>query len=88
MYEWDRGKALANLVKHGVMFEAAERFDWRTAIVRIDAAHSRDEHRYVAVGFIDERLHVMVWTPRRAAIRIIGLRKANDRERRLYEQTT
>ncbi|MFN0024457.1 MAG: BrnT family toxin [Parvularculaceae bacterium] len=52
----------------------------------MDAADSRDETRYVAVGFIGERLHVMIWTPRRAAIRVIGLRKANDRERRLYEE--
>lgn len=86
MYEWDPGKAAANLIKHGVMFDAARRFDWRTALVRPDAAHSQLERRYVAVGFIDERLHVMVRTPRRAAFRIIGLRKANDREKKLYDQ--
>ncbi len=86
MYDWDPGKARANFIKHGVMFEAAEHFDWRSALVRVDAVHSREENRYVAVGFIGERLHVMVWTPRSAAIRIIGLRKANDRERRFYEE--
>ena len=86
MYEWDPGKAKANLVKHGVMFETARAFDWRTALVRFDAAHSRDERRYVAVGYIGERLYVMVFTPRRAALRIIGLRKANDREKKHYEE--
>lgn len=65
MYEWDPGKAKANLVKHGVMFETARAFDWRTALVRFDAVHSRDEHRYLAVGYIGERLYVMVFTPSR-----------------------
>ena len=46
MYECGPGKAKANLVKHGVMVEAARAFDWRTALVRFDGAHSRDEHRY------------------------------------------
>ncbi len=88
IYEWDPDKEAANAIRHGVVFETAEQFDWRSALVRIYAAHSGAEGRYVAVGFIGSRLHVMVWTPRRAAIRIIGLRKANVRESKRYEQNT
>ncbi len=87
MYEWDTKKAVANLVKHGVMLEAAQTFDWRSALIVEDAAHSVTERRYRAIGFIGARLHVMAWTPRRAAIRIIGLRKANEKEVDIYEKS-
>lgn len=86
MYQWDPAKAEANLIKHGVLFEAAEEFEWRSALVRFDAKHSSAERRYIAVGYIGERLHVMSWTPRGASIRIIGLRRANDREQKRYEE--
>jgi len=36
---------------------------------------------------IDERLHVLVWTPRNEAVRVISLRKANTREENAIEQT-
>jgi len=88
MYDWDPAKAEANLIKHGVLMNAVERFDWRTAVVRFDEAHSASENRYIAMGLIDGRLHVMSWTPRGAAIRVIGLRKANKREMERYETQT
>lgn len=88
MYQWDPAKAEANLIKHGVMIEAAEEFDWWSALMIYDDKHSSGEHRYIAIGLIRRRLHVMSWTPRGASLRIIGLRKANAREQRLYDAKT
>ena len=31
-YEWDDAKRLSNLIKHGVDFEEADRFDWAEAL--------------------------------------------------------
>ncbi len=42
------------------------------------------EIRVITIGFLDDAMVVLVWTPRDNAYRIIGMRKANDRERKLY----
>lgn len=88
LYEWDPSKAVANLAKHGVALASTETFDWATALHRIDEAHSDVEPRYISAGFIGDRLHIMVWTPRGGRIRIISLRKANGREVNRYERKT
>jgi len=84
MTTWDETKRAANLTKHGVDFALAEGFDWDTALTSVDERQSYGEHRCVSVGFIGDRLYVMVWTPRDHGVRIIGLRKANEREQRRY----
>ena len=43
------------------------------------------EPRYVVLGQIDGRLHVLCFTPIREGIRVISLRKANPREVSHYE---
>ncbi|MBP2560427.1 uncharacterized DUF497 family protein [Neorhizobium galegae] len=44
------------------------------------------EKRAFTVGFLDERMVVLVWTPREDDQRIISMRKANDREQKAYGQ--
>lgn len=87
MYEWDPKKAKANAAKHGVPFESADAFDWQSAKTIDDDKHNDDEPRFLSFGFIGERLCVMYWTPRGENIRIIGLRKANKRERKVYGES-
>lgn len=84
-YEWDEGKRAANLARHGVDFMAAEDFEWDTAVETIDNRFDYGEERWVALGLIRKRLHVLVYTYRTVTIRIISLRKANRREREFYE---
>lgn len=84
-YEWDEGKREANIIKHGVDFTEAECFNWEDAAVEPDLRRPYNEPRFIATGFINGRLHVMVFTMRRGAVRIIGLRKANPREVKKYE---
>ncbi len=83
-YEWDENKRKKNLIKHGVDFSAVYDFDWHTASMIMD--HRNDELRFIAYGFIGERLHVIVYTERDSSTRIISLRKANRREVKRYEQ--
>lgn len=45
------------------------------------------EPRFVAIGFLDARLHVLCFTPVAGGIRVISFRKANVREVKNYEQT-
>ena len=84
MNTWDETKRAANLAKHGVDFAVAEGFDWETALTAVDDRRDYGEGRFFSIGYISSRLHVMVWTPRGDDTRIIGLRKANDREERRY----
>jgi uncharacterized DUF497 family protein len=85
-YEWDPVKAARNLLKHGVSFETAEGFDWDRATIIEDRRQDYGEPRFIAVGPIEQRLHVLVFTPRGTKIRIIGLRKTNEREKLRYER--
>ena len=86
LYEWDEAKAEANRVKHGVFFSLIEGFDWESAFLAEDNRHRYGEKRNQAIGYIGKRLYVCVYTRRGMVCRVISLRKANDRERKRYEQ--
>lgn len=45
-----------------------------------------DELRYISVGLLNERMVVIVWTPRGDVRRIISMRKANEREIERYRE--
>ena len=87
-YEWDDSKRKANIAKHGVDFLSAEKFDWSTAIEVIDDRSDYGEERWITLGYVGNRLHVMIYTDRIDTIRIISLRKADKRERGYYEMQT
>lgn len=46
------------------------------------------ERRFVALGYLSERLHMLCFTPVEDGVRIISFRKANRREVREYEKKT
>ena len=49
-----------------------------------DPREGYSEPRYITVGKLDDRMVIMVWTPRGEARRIISMRKANEREKARY----
>jgi uncharacterized DUF497 family protein len=61
-------------------------FDWSSALIVEDMRKDYGEPRYQALGLIEDRLHMLVYTPRTDRIHIISLCKANDREIRRYEE--
>jgi uncharacterized DUF497 family protein len=83
-FEWDEEKARTNATKHGVAFEDVRRFEWATAFTLPDRRPGYDEARWVSVGWIDDRLHKIVYTVRSNRVRIISAHKANRRDQRKY----
>src|SRR3546814_11699712 len=60
--EVDPAKDEANIAKHGVSLRVAAGFDWDTAFEREDDRFDYGEVRFVALGLIGDRLHVLVFT--------------------------
>ena len=88
-FEWDADKSERCFTERGFDFTYAARvfFDpnW---VVKADTRRSYGEERYQVVGMVEQRLFVLVYTPRQGAIRIISARKANQREAQYYEDNT
>lgn len=82
---YDPVKNERNIAERGISFELAADFDWASALVVEDRREDYGEPRFQAVGFIGERLHVLVFTPRAGSVHVISLRKANRREVMRYE---
>lgn len=89
-FEWDPGKALLNEAKHGIGFEqAATVFSDLNALVFDDPKHSTLEQRKWILGHSDKNTLIVVFTERLANVtRIISARKANRKERRIYEKNS
>ena len=85
--EFDVNKNDTNIRERNLSLERASDFDFDNAIIKRDSRKSYPELRYVAVGFLDARLHVLCFTPIEVGIRVISFRKANSREVKHYEQT-
>ena len=88
MVQWDPSKARKNLEKHDVSFvEGASVFDDSFSITVDDRSHSIGESRFLTIGYSDRnRILVVVHTDRDDEIRIISVRPANTKERKIYEQ--
>jgi uncharacterized protein len=85
-FEWDDNKNASNIEKHNVDFNDAI-YIWESRFIeRIDGRDYGAEKRYIAMGLVGDRIHVVVYTWRGAVRRIISAWKANKRERRAYHQ--
>lgn len=87
-FTWDPAKAAANLAKHGVAFGAVADMDWSQALVLADVRFSYPEPRLLALAPIGDRLHALVYSVERRAVRVISLRVANRKENRRYAAET
>lgn len=85
--EFDDTKNETNERERGLSFALAAQFDFSTALIEEDRRKAYPETRFVALGFLGKRLHVLCFTPIAGGIRVISFRKANQREIRDYEQT-
>ena len=83
MFEFDLEKSAANLVKHGIDFEAAQALWDDRNIVVIDVA-SDFEARSAVTGMIGEKLWTAIITMREETIRIISVRRAWEKEMKRY----
>lgn len=84
---FDPSKNERNIRDRGLPFEHAAEFDFETAQIHIDARKAYGETRFVALGRLHGRLHVLCFTETAEGIRVISFRKANDREVKNHAQT-
>ena len=82
---YDPGKNEKNIALRDISFDQASEFDWSRALIVEDKRRDYREQRFQAFGFINERLHILVFTPRGEDTHVISLRKANKREVKRYE---
>ena len=76
-YEWDEGKRLSNIAKHGCDFKDVVRFNWKNSItVPSDRC---GEQRFASFGYMDRRLHTVVFALRGDAKRIISFHKVDPK---------
>jgi len=85
-FEWDPQKEQSNLRKHHLDFTTASLI-WNGLVVeKTDDRRGYGERRIVAIGETAGRVVVVVYTWRGEDRRIISARRANSREKSLFEE--
>lgn len=86
--EFDPEKAAANPFNHsGVTFEEAKAVLLDPYALTLEDMDSEVEQRFVTLGMgAKGRILIVVWTPRNDTVRLISAWKANQPQRRRYEQ--
>lgn len=84
-FEWDFAKNQVNKEKHGVSFEEATAV-WTKAYMEVASlAHSKNEDKRSAIlGWIGNKIHLVIWTKRNGKIRIISTRRARKNEEKIF----
>lgn len=77
---FDPVKNERNVRERGLSFERAAEFDFQSALVFVDQRSDYGETRFVALGMLADRLHVLCFAEAKDGIRVISFRKANSRE--------
>lgn len=86
--EFDTHKNDTNILDRGLSFERVVNFEFEAAVFKQDTRRDYGEIRIRALGYLDGRLHALVFTETAQGIRVISFRKANKREVLAYEQET
>lgn len=86
--DFDPRKSARNERERDLPFTAVAHFDWEDAIYTEDSRFDYPERRFIALGKIGPRVHVVCFTPIEGGVRVISLRKSNPREVRRYENAT
>ncbi|MBK1642830.1 hypothetical protein CKO12_13310 [Chromatium okenii] len=86
--EFDPEKAAANPINHeGVTFEEASQALFDLYALTREDSDTEQEQRFITLGMgAKSRILVVVWTLRGERIRLISAWKANQPQRRRYEQ--
>ncbi len=85
--EFDPAKSDRNRDERGLPFDRVSDFDIAGALLAVDERKAYGEVRYVALGLLDGRLHVLCFTEAPDGIRVISLRKAHAREVARYAKS-
>ena len=78
---YDPDKRAKTLAERGLDFEDAVQVFAGSTVEVLDDRNDYGEERYQTVGLLNDRLVMIVWTPRDEARHIISMRKCNEREK-------
>ena len=86
--EFDPAKAAANPLNHeGVTFDEAQAVLLDPYALTRENGDADNEHRFITLGMgAKGRILIVVWTQREETLRLISAWKANQPQRRRYEQ--
>ncbi len=84
-FEWDKRKSRTNESKHGIDFNTARKLWMDVDQVEVQT-NFPIENRSILIGKIEKKLWAAIFTRRDNTIRIISVRRARDKEARLYEK--
>jgi uncharacterized DUF497 family protein len=86
-YEWDKAKNSSNFAKHGLDFADAEQVLTGPCVTFVDSRFDYGEVRLITLGLLAGRAVVIAHAPRgEDTTRIISMRKANQREQKIYQK--
>jgi uncharacterized protein len=86
MIEFDLDKDARNIAVHGISLAAAEMLLASFTVERIDERRAYGETRIIAIGEIGGVEFTCVYTRRGEAYRPISLRRADRKERDVYQK--
>jgi uncharacterized protein len=81
---WDENKRQKVLVECGLDMASVEEVFAGVHRTKIDDRIDYGEIRHVTYGYLKDRLCAVVWTRRGDMRHVISLRKANDREQKIF----
>lgn len=81
---FDPKKNADNIRDRQLPFDDVVELDWSSAVIIEDVRKDYGERRFRVLGYIEDRLYVVVFTPRKDAVHVISFRKANSREVKRY----
>ena len=85
--EWDEAKNRINFAKHGLDFADAEPVLTGPCVTFVDSRFDYGEVRLITLGLLAGRVVVIAHAPRgEDTTRIISVRKANQREQKIYQK--
>ena len=86
-FQWDKGNANKNWLKHKVSpAECEQIFFNQPLVVQDDIVHSKTEKRFYALGKTDlKRTLFIAFTVRNDLIRVISARDMSQKEREVYD---
>lgn len=82
---YDPDKDALNQRKHGVSLKSALALSWDRALIWPDTRSDYGEARQRALVPLGDRVYFAAFVDRDDGRRMISLRKANNREKRLYD---
>ena len=83
---FDPSKNARNISERQLPFTRAAEIKWESAVFKEDVRKNYPERRYIAIAYLDKRLHVLCFSETDLGIRVISFCKANQREGLEYEE--